>query len=77
MFPAVAQLTALVLPEVRAAWPELGALEEVSRVRFVAPVRPDVELGLELVRDGDRVRFAVKGAEPISSGTLRFAGGGS
>ncbi|MEZ4256434.1 MAG: hypothetical protein R3A78_12110 [Polyangiales bacterium] len=55
---------------------ELGALRGLQSSIRRARVRPDVELGLELVRDGDGVPVRRQGAEPISSGdaSIRWRG---
>ncbi len=76
VLPGVSQLTRLVLPGARAAWPELGALQEIQRLKFRARVGPGDELELHLLRAAPkRVRFEVrKGGKACTSGALLFAG---
>lgn len=48
--PGVAQLLDVVDPQVHAAWPDLGPLLRVSRVKFLAALRPGDDLTLILRR---------------------------
>ncbi|MFZ5482494.1 MAG: hydroxymyristoyl-ACP dehydratase [Myxococcota bacterium] len=42
-----------------------AGLARFTRVRFVAPVRPGEAVALELARDGDRVRFTIRGEDGL------------
>jgi 3-hydroxymyristoyl/3-hydroxydecanoyl-(acyl carrier protein) dehydratase len=73
VLPAVAQLADLVLPEIRAEWPGLGAPSGSPRMKFGRIVSPGDELVLTLERRGDVVRFELRHAEGVcASGTLGF-----
>lgn len=72
----VVQLDSAVLAEVEVAWPELeGRLRRVSRLKFVAPVRPGDDLLVRLSRSRalGRVDFSIeRRGVPCTSGTLTF-----
>lgn len=74
VLPGVAQLSALAEPLARAAWPELGALARVTRLKFHRLVRPGDELTVRLARTAAaRVEFAISLAgEPVSAGAMDF-----
>jgi acyl-coenzyme A synthetase/AMP-(fatty) acid ligase len=67
LLPALAQLHDLVLPTVRASWPELGALTRMSRVKFTSPIRPGARVAVVLSRRGERVDFALELADAPSA----------
>jgi 4-coumarate--CoA ligase (photoactive yellow protein activation family) len=72
----VVQLELIVVAQLRRAWPELGAVLRVTRLKFRRPIRPEQTLLLELVRDGAQVSFSLsRGAEICSSGTLLLGDG--
>jgi acyl-coenzyme A synthetase/AMP-(fatty) acid ligase len=80
ILPAVAQLVELVAPEVRHAWPDLGAVTGAPRLKWTAAIRPGATLTLELSRQpgAGRVDYVIGGAErPAASGTLVFSPAGS
>lgn len=72
--PGVAQLGPLAESQTRRAWPELGALLSVKRLKFMQALRPDDALALTLKRAGDKVTFALhKGELECTRGTFVFA----
>lgn len=72
---AVAQVSALVEPVARRAWPALGALAGASQLKFHRVCRPGETLSLRCTRDGLTVRFTLHAAEHLASaGALRFSG---
>lgn len=74
VLPAVAQLAAIVAPAARRAWPDLGRLERLARLKFQRLVAPGAHLAVRLERSGGAVRFTLREADaPVSSGTLHFA----
>lgn len=79
ILPGVVQLDSGVLALAEEAWPELeGGLRQVSRLKFVAPLRPGDRIAIRLVRgpDPDRVSFVIeRGGAVCSSGLLRFEPG--
>ncbi|MCA9533926.1 MAG: hypothetical protein KC593_09610 [Myxococcales bacterium] len=71
--PGVAQLGPLAEAQARRAWPELGAVTSVKRLKFMQALRPEDALTLTLKRAGDKVGFAVhKGELECTRGTLVF-----
>ena len=72
--PGVAQLGPLAERQTRRAWPDLGALLSVKRLKFMQALRPDDTLALTLKRAGDKVTFVLhKGELECTRGTLVFA----
>ena len=71
----VAELSELVLPTVAAAWPELGSVRGMSRLKFRRPIGPGDELELILRRGRpDRVSFEIRrGQQSCASGNLSFS----
>ena len=76
VLPGVAQLEAIVVELVMQAWPDLGSLLRVRRLKFHRVIPPDVELHLQLTRLVQaQVRFLLRladGDEKCSSGLLCF-----
>lgn len=73
ILPAVAQVAALVGPQVAALHPELGRLRGAERLKFARPVGPGDALTLRLEVQGARVRFTLtRGGEVVSGGTLEY-----
>jgi 4-coumarate--CoA ligase (photoactive yellow protein activation family) len=74
ILPGVVQLKHIALRETRRRFPELGAVERVTRVKFKRIVQPGEELILTLKRKGThQVQFAMRvGAEPSCSGIFHF-----
>lgn len=73
ILPAVAQVAALVGPQVAALHPELGPLRGAERLKFARPVEPGDALTLRLEVRGARVRFTLTRAdEVVSGGTLEY-----
>jgi hypothetical protein len=75
ILPGAAQLSELVLPCVRRAWPELGALKQMARLKFTGRIQPGETIDVVLnARTGSTsVDFALKRAEVLcSAGTLSF-----
>lgn len=69
----VAILNALVISETRSAWPELGMLRSLSRVKFRHPIGPGTALNLRLRRTTASVAFRLADGDKIfSSGVLDF-----
>jgi acyl-coenzyme A synthetase/AMP-(fatty) acid ligase len=69
------QLKELVLPVVARAFPELGSVTSMRRVKFSGRIVPEDVLTVSLERDGEpsRVRFEIRRQEELcSSGTLGF-----
>ena len=52
ILPGVVQLERLALPEAEARWPELGPLDRIRRLKFIAPLRPGAVARLRLERKG-------------------------
>ncbi len=74
IFPAVAQLHAIVVALAHERYAGLGALREARRLKFLRPVRPGASLELSLDRNGQKVTFKLLvDGEPASAGTLEFA----
>lgn len=75
IFPAIAQIDAVVLPRVERTWPSLGAPREVSRIKFLRAIRPEACFTVVLLRDegADVVKFELRdGAGVIGMGQLAF-----
>jgi 3-hydroxymyristoyl/3-hydroxydecanoyl-(acyl carrier protein) dehydratase len=86
VLPAVAQLDALVVTAIREAWPSLGRLERLTRLKFRRVVPPGARLRLHLERSADpagassmeteqrtTVRFEIELDDQLcSSGSLHF-----
>jgi len=73
--PAVSQLLDVVDPQVRAAWPDLGPLCRVSRVKFLAALRPGDGLTVTLRRPrGTRtVQVEIRrGEAPATRGSFEY-----
>lgn len=73
--PGVAQLVPLAEARARAAWPDLGPVAGVRRLKFMRGLYPGDELVVELTRseDGTRVTFVVRsGDTEHTKGTLLF-----
>ena len=73
------QLKELLLPSVRRAFPELGRLERLSRVKFQRPIRPgdSVRVRLQRTPGAARVRFELLDPEDavFSTGRLVLSAG--
>lgn len=73
ILPAVAQVAALLVPQVAALHPELGPLRRAERLKFARPVAPGDALELRLEVRGARVRFSLtRAGELVSSGALDY-----
>jgi 3-hydroxymyristoyl/3-hydroxydecanoyl-(acyl carrier protein) dehydratase len=71
--PGVAQLGPLAETQARRAWPDLGAVTSVKRLKFMQALRPEDTLKLSLKRAGGKVSFAIfKGELECTRGTLVF-----
>jgi len=69
------QLKELVLPVARSAFPELGSVRAIRRVKFTGRIVPEDRLTITLERPAaeDRVRFEIlRGDETCSSGFVEF-----
>jgi hypothetical protein len=76
ILPGAAQLSELVLPCVRRAWPELGALRQMARLKFTGRIQPGETIDVVLsTRAGSaNVDFSLKrGDTSCSAGSLSFA----
>lgn len=76
ILPGAAQLSEIVLPEVRRRWPDLGALRRIVRLKFQRPIGPGTELRLQLSRAGgeERLSFELSSAgDAVASGVLQFS----
>jgi 3-hydroxymyristoyl/3-hydroxydecanoyl-(acyl carrier protein) dehydratase len=74
ILPGATQLDSIVLRVVQLMWPELPALREIVRLKFMHPVRPGDRLRLRLDRNEARVTFELRRGEvACSAGTLVFA----
>jgi 4-coumarate--CoA ligase (photoactive yellow protein activation family) len=70
----VALLEAAGVRPSQQAWPELGGLRQVHRLKFKQPIGPGDRLELRLCRDGERVFVELhRDDEPCASATLVFA----
>ncbi|PCC67086.1 4-coumarate--CoA ligase, photoactive yellow protein activation family [Nannocystis exedens] len=73
VLPGVAQLTALVVPQVAALRPELGPLRRAARLKFTRPVAPGDALVLRLEVRGTSVRFSLaRAGEVVTAGALEY-----
>ncbi|WP_434415877.1 AMP-binding protein [Nannocystis pusilla] len=73
VLPGVAQLTALVVPQVAALRPELGPLRRAARLKFTRPIAPGDALVLRLEVRGAQVRFSlVRAGEVVTAGALEY-----
>lgn len=71
--PGIAQLLPLVYAPAREAWPDLGSLRAIKRLKFLDALRPGHALEVELLRDGARVRFTIRrGPTDCTRGSLVF-----
>lgn len=78
LLPGVVQLGVLVMGQCRLAWPDLGGLRRLSRVKFRKPIRGGdaVVLRIDRALPGHSVTYSIERAgQPCSSGTLDFAAG--
>ncbi|MCO5169078.1 MAG: AMP-binding protein [Planctomycetes bacterium] len=74
VLPGVFVLERVVLAQVRAAWPDLGALRGARRLKFSRSVRPGDALTLRLTRRATSVSFELaRGGEACTSGALELA----
>lgn len=74
----VAQIDGLVLEIAYAAFPELGAVRRLSRVKFRHVISPGDQLQVELTRTNEALAFAIsRDGELCSSGQLHFGRGTS
>ncbi len=75
--PGAAQLTALVQPQIRERWPQLGEPRAVRRLKFLHELRPGDRLLLTLerqIKHPAHVRFRLSRGETVcSTGELRYA----
>jgi 3-hydroxymyristoyl/3-hydroxydecanoyl-(acyl carrier protein) dehydratase len=70
--PGVAQLL-LVERAAKLAFPDLGPLKGLTRLKFEVRIDPGDEVVIELARAENKVRFAiVRGETTCSRGTLLF-----
>lgn len=75
ILPGIAQLLPMVHDRVREAWPELGALTDVRRLKFKEAIRPGQRLTVVLSRSGAKVKFEIRrGETTCSTGSLSFEG---
>jgi acyl-coenzyme A synthetase/AMP-(fatty) acid ligase/3-hydroxymyristoyl/3-hydroxydecanoyl-(acyl carrier protein) dehydratase len=73
VLPAVAQLAALVVPQVARMRPELGRLRRAARLKFSRPIAPGDALLLRIEVRGEQVRFSLaRAGEVVSAGTLEY-----
>jgi acyl-coenzyme A synthetase/AMP-(fatty) acid ligase/3-hydroxymyristoyl/3-hydroxydecanoyl-(acyl carrier protein) dehydratase len=73
VLPGVAQLHALVVGPTRVAWPGLGAVLTLPRVRFLQPVVPGDALRVVLEREAGWVRFEItRDQERCAGGVVVF-----
>jgi hypothetical protein len=73
VLPGVAELSEIVLPTIAEAWPELGPVRRVSRLKFKRPIVPGDDLRLQLCRtdDATRVTFRLeRNGEVCASGNV-------
>ena len=81
--PGVAQLIPLAIDHAHKAWPELGHVREIKRLKFMVALHPKDTVELKLARVSNalpkqahhdpKVRFEIwKGDERCSQGTLLF-----
>lgn len=79
IFPAVAQLDAVVMDAVRRVWPALGEPRNLRRLKFRRRMNPGATAELKLERtagEAPRIDFELRSEEgPFASGTLLFEGG--
>jgi acyl-coenzyme A synthetase/AMP-(fatty) acid ligase len=70
----VVQMNDIVLPQVRACWPRLGALRRITNLKFRAPIAPGDVLALQVKRRAaNKIAFELRrGEKLVSSGALEF-----
>lgn len=76
VLPGVAQLERVVLAQISALWPDLGAPRRVTRLKFKQPIEPGDNLRLRLEHDTDRSKVGFdlrRGDEVCATGALLFA----
>lgn len=73
ILPAVAQLAALVIPQLAALHPELGAPRRATRMKFARTVGPGDALALRLEVRAGKVRFTLaRAGEVVTTGALEY-----
>ncbi len=73
ILPGIFQARNLVFHKAREAWPTLGRITRISRLKFRRPIRPKERLNVYLKREGKRVLFEICSADQVcSSGCLWF-----
>jgi 3-hydroxymyristoyl/3-hydroxydecanoyl-(acyl carrier protein) dehydratase len=72
---AVVQLDVIILPRIEKTWPDLGAVERATKMKFRSPIRANEEITVRLKRKTGKktVEVAmVRGDLECASGTLSF-----
>lgn len=73
VLPAVAQVAALVVPQLATLRPELGRLRRAARLKFTRPIAPGDSLLLRLEIRGTSVRFSLaRAGEVVTAGALEY-----
>lgn len=72
IFPAVAQLSEIIVPAVTRTWADLAVPSAFRRVKFTKILRPGSECVLTLVRTERKIEFRVDSSGPVCSGLVEF-----
>ncbi len=59
VLPGAIQIDRLVLPCIKARWPDLGSVRAIRRIKFKKPITPKRQLRINVDRDGEHVRFRI------------------
>jgi 3-hydroxymyristoyl/3-hydroxydecanoyl-(acyl carrier protein) dehydratase len=59
VLPGAIQIDRLVLPCIKARWPDLGSVRAIPRIKFRKPITPKRRLRINVNRDGERVHFRI------------------
>jgi 3-hydroxymyristoyl/3-hydroxydecanoyl-(acyl carrier protein) dehydratase len=72
---AVVQLDVIILPRIEKLWPDLGAVERATKMKFRSPIRANEEVTVRLKRKTGKKSVEVamiRGELECASGTLSF-----
>lgn len=72
IFPAVAQLSEIIVPAVTRTWADLAVPSAFRRVKFTKILRPGSECVLTLVRTERKIEFRVDSSGTVCSGLVEF-----
>jgi 3-hydroxymyristoyl/3-hydroxydecanoyl-(acyl carrier protein) dehydratase len=72
---AVVQLDVIILPRIEKLWPDLGAVDRATKMKFRSPIRANEEVTVRLKRKMGKKSVEVamiRGELECASGTLSF-----